>query len=159
MDRIDRRILGELQRDATLPLARLAERVGLSPTPCWKRVQKLEAAGIIAARVARIDAGRVGLSLTVFVEVEALDHTPEWRERFLAAARDIPAIMDVFRLGGAADYLMRVVAADMAAYDRIYRSLSEAVAFRSVVPRFVLETVLSRAELPIPEDRGGAAAP
>jgi Lrp/AsnC family transcriptional regulator len=92
LDRIDRRILYELMRDATLPVSQLAERVGLSQTPCWKRVQKLEAAGVITSRVAIVDPAAIGLGLTVFVEIEAADHTPEWRAAFAAVVEEYPEI-------------------------------------------------------------------
>jgi Lrp/AsnC family transcriptional regulator len=149
MDQIDRRILTELQRDATIPVAQLADRVGLSQTPCWKRVRKLEAEGIITARVAVVDPLKVGLGLTVLVDVEALDHTAEWREQFLRAVDGLPEVMDVLRLGGGADYHLRVVVADIQSYDRIYRTLTEAVGFRSVTSKFVMERLRDRPVLPI----------
>jgi Lrp/AsnC family transcriptional regulator len=156
MDQIDRKILTELQRDATLPIASLAARVGLSQTPCWKRVQKLEAAGIITARVAVVDASKVGLGLTVLADVEAMDHTAEWREKFLAVLDTIPEVMEVLRLGGTSDYLIRIVVPDMPAYDAIYLKLTEAVAMRSVTSRFVMETLRRRPDLPL---RSGLPAP
>mgnify|MGYP003433424208 CR=1 FL=1 len=149
MDQIDRRILAELQRDATVPIAQLAERVGLSQTPCWKRVQKLEANGIIRARVAVVDALKVGLGLTVFMEVEALDHTADWRERFLTTVDAIPEVIEVLRLGGTTDYLLRVTVADMPGYDTIYRRLTEAVPVRTVTSKFVMETLRHRSGLPV----------
>jgi Lrp/AsnC family transcriptional regulator len=150
MDRIDLRILSELQRDATIPVAQLADRVGLSQTPCWKRVQKLEAAGIISGRVAVVDPQKIGLGLTVFVELVALDHTSEWRGGFAAAVAAIPEVMEVLRLGGTSDYMMRIVVADMASYDEIYRRLTGAVDFQSVTSKFVMEVVHAKPELPIP---------
>ncbi len=149
MDQIDRKILAELQQDATLPVAQLADRVGLSQTPCWKRVQKLEAAGIITGRIAVVDPLKVGLGLTVLVDVEALDHTAAWRQQFLQAVDALPEVMEVVRLGGGADYHLRVVVADMQTYDRIYRALTEAVGFRSVTSKFVMERLRERAVLPI----------
>jgi Lrp/AsnC family transcriptional regulator len=149
MDQIDRKILAELQQDATLPVAQLADRVGLSQTPCWKRVQKLEAAGIIMRRVAVVDPLKVGLGLTVLVDVEALDHTAAWREQFLQAVDALPEVMEVVRLGGGADYHLRVVVADMQTYDHVYRTLTEAVGFRSVTSKFVMERLRERTALPI----------
>jgi Lrp/AsnC family transcriptional regulator len=149
MDQIDRKILAELQQDATIPVAQLADRVGLSQTPCWKRVQKLEAAGIITGRVAVVDLLKVGLGLTVLVDVEALDHTAAWRAQFLRAVDGLPEVMEVVRLGGGADYHLRVVVADMQSYDRIYRVLTEAVGFRSVTSKFVMERLRERTVLPI----------
>lgn len=149
MDQIDRKIVTELQRDATLPIAQLADRVGLSQTPCWKRVQKLEGTGVITGRVALVDPAKLGLGLTVLAEIEALDHTADWRETFMAAVAKIPEIMEVLRLGGASDYLLRIVVADMAAYDAIYIRLAEAVPLRSITSKFVMETVMKRACLPL----------
>jgi Lrp/AsnC family transcriptional regulator len=150
MDRIDRKILMELQQDCTLPIARLADKVGLSASPCWKRVQKLEESGVITGRVALVDPHRVGLSLTVLAEVEALDHTAAWRERFLSEVDAIDEIVEVLRLGGLADYMLRIVTTDMAAYDAIYIRLSTAVPMRSVTSRFVMETIRRTSVLPIP---------
>lgn len=149
MDQIDRKIVTELQRDATLPIAQLADRVGLSQTPCWKRVQKLEGTGVITGRVALVDPAKLGLGLTVLAEIEALDHTADWRDTFMAAVAKIPEIMEVLRLGGASDYLLRIVVADMAAYDAIYIRLAEAVPLRSITSKFVMETVMKRACLPL----------
>lgn len=149
MDQIDRRILTELQHDAVLPIAELAQRVGLSASPCWKRVQKLEKAGVITGRVARIDPGKVGLGLTVLMEVSAMDHSADWRDRFLSAVTAAPEVMEVLRLGGDADYLLRVIVADTAGYDAFYRRLSGAVALRSVSSKFVMETVHVKASLPL----------
>lgn len=150
MDRIDHKILMALQRDCTLPIAQLADRVGLSASPCWKRVQKLETGGVITGRVALVDPDRVGLGLTVFTEVQALDHTPEWRARFLAAVDAIEEVVEVLRLGGAADYMLRIVTVDMAAFDRIYTRLADAVPMRAVTSRFVMETLRKTSVLPIP---------
>jgi Lrp/AsnC family transcriptional regulator len=149
MDQIDRKILLALQQDATIPIAQLADKVGLSQTPCWKRVQKLEAAGFITGRVALVDPGKVGLGLTVLMEIEALDHTVAWRETFLREVAAIPQVMEVLRLGGSTDYLLRVVVADMPGFDAIYRSLTEKVAMKSVTSKFVMETLVRRTVLPI----------
>ena len=149
MDQIDRRILTELQRDATLPIVELAQRVGLSGSPCWKRVQKLEKSGVITGRVAQVDHGKVGLGLTVLVEVSAMEHSAVWRDSFLAAVQSAPEVMEVLRLGGDADYLIRVTVADTKGYDAFYRRLTEAVALRSVRSKFVMETVHFKASLPL----------
>lgn len=147
MDAIDRRILAELQRDASLPLARLAERVGLSQSPCWRRLRNLEASGVIRGRTVRLDPAALGLCLTVFLEIGALDHTEGWRLRFVAAASAIPDVVEIFRIGGAGDYLLRIVTTDMARFDGICRSLTAAVPVRSLTPRFVMEQILQRGEL------------
>src|SRR5437773_11876320 len=104
MDEIDRQLLDILQQDATLSIAQMAERVGLSPTPCWKRIQKLEARGVITRRVAVVDPERVGVGLSVLVGAEAGEHTPEWLHRFRAGIAATPAIMEAYRMAGGADY-------------------------------------------------------
>jgi Lrp/AsnC family transcriptional regulator len=149
MDQIDRHILTALMGDATIPLARLADRVGLSLTPCWKRVQKLEALGILTGRVARVDAAKVGLGLTVIIEIEALDHTTAWRDGFLAAVDAEPAVIEVMRMGGSADYLLRAVVADMAAYGALYRRLTQQVPMRAVTSKFVMEHLRCKTVLPL----------
>ena len=149
MDRIDRKILSELQRDASISIAQLADRVGLSQSPCWKRVQKLEEAQIILRRVAIVDPLKVGLGLTVLTEVEALDHTTSWRNRFVAAVEAIPGIIEVFRLGGASDYLLRIVVPDMERYDAVYRRLTDQIDLKSVTSKFVMERVHAKSTLPI----------
>jgi Lrp/AsnC family transcriptional regulator len=149
MDQIDRKILTELQRDATIPVAQLADRVGLSQTPCWKRVQKLDAAGVITGRVALVDPRKVGLGLTVLCEVEAMDHTPVWRDKFLAAVEGFPEIIEVQRLGGQSDYMLRIVVADMPSYDIVYQRLTETIALKGVRSRFVMEVVHRKHALPL----------
>lgn len=149
LDRIDRRILQELMRDATLPASQLAERVGLSQTPCWNRVQKLEAAGIITSRVAIVDPTAIGLGLTVFVEVEAADHTPEWRAAFGAVVADYPEILEVHRMAGEVDYLLKVVVSGKAAYDAFYLDLTQRVACRNVTSKFSMERIKAITALPI----------
>lgn len=149
LDRIDRRILQEVMRDATLPISQLAERVGLSQTPCWKRVQKLEAAGIITGRVAIVDPAAIGLGLTVFVEIEAADHTPEWRSAFAAVIEDYPDIVEVHRMAGEIDYLLKVVVSGMSAYDAFYLDLTQRLACRNVTSKFSMERMKATTSLPI----------
>ena len=107
MDAVDRRILAELQRDAGLANTELAERIGLSPTPCWRRVKQLEASGVLRRRVALLDPKALGLGTTVFVAVKTRHHTSDWLDRF-------------YRLSGETDYLLKVVVPDIAAYDAFY---------------------------------------
>src|SRR5882757_4178961 len=108
MDEIDRQLLEILQQDATLSIAQMAERVGLSPTPCWKRIQKLEATGVVTRRVALVDPDRVGMGLSVFIAVEAGEHTPAWLEHFAATVAAMPEIMELYRMAGDVDYMLRV---------------------------------------------------
>lgn len=149
LDRIDRRILHELMRDATLPVSQLAERVGLSQTPCWKRVQKLETAGVITGRVALVAPDKVGLGLTVFVEIEAADHTPEWRAAFAAVVDEYSEIVEIHRMAGEVDYLLKVVVSGMAAYDDFYLDLTQRLPCRNVTSKFSMERMKATTALPI----------
>jgi Lrp/AsnC family transcriptional regulator len=149
LDRIDRRILHELMHDATLPVAQLAERVGLSQTPCWKRVQKLEAARVITGRVAIVDPVAIGLRLTVFVEIEAADHTPDWRASFAGVVEDYPEIVEVHRMAGEVDYLLKIIVSDMAAYDAFYLDLTQRLPCRNVTSKFSMERMKATTALPI----------
>ncbi len=149
LDRIDRKILHELMRDSALPVAQLAERVGLSQTPCWKRVQKLEAAGVITGRVAIVDPSKIGVGLTVFVEIEAAEHTPEWREAFRSAVADLPEVVEVHRMAGDVDYLLKVAVSDMDAYDRFYLNLTRQLRCRNVTSKFSMERLKVTTAWPI----------
>lgn len=149
MDLIDRKIIAALQRDATLSIAQIADMVGLSQTPCWKRIQKLDQSGVIRSRVAIIDPGAIGLGLTVFVSVTTDDHSPSWRERFAATVGGMPEVMDLYRMAGEVDYMLRVVVADMATYDAFYKRLTTAIPLKTVTSRFAMEAVKSTTAYPI----------
>ena len=149
LDRIDRKILNQLMRDASLPVSQLAERVGLSQTPCWKRVQKLEAAGIITGRVALVAPEKIGLGLTVFVEIEAADHTPAWRGAFADIVASYPQIIEAHRMAGDVDYLLKVIVADMQAFDAFYLDLTQRLACRNVTSKFSMEPIKATTLLPI----------
>lgn len=149
LDLIDRKILAELMQDATTPIARIADRVGLSQTPCWKRIQKLEATGLVTRRVALADPGRLGFGLTVFVGIEAPDHTPEWREQFIKTVQSMPEVMEVYRMAGEIDYLLRVSVRDMSDYDRLYRQLTDAVPIRNVTSNFAMERMKFTTAYPV----------
>jgi Lrp/AsnC family transcriptional regulator len=139
MDELDRKLLELLQGDASLSIAQLAERIGLSATPCWKRIQKLEAKGVIARRVALVDPDRVGVGLAVFVEVEAGAHTPGWLERFTAGVAAMPEVMALYRMAGDIDYLLHVAVADMAEFDAFYKRLIAVAPMKNVSSRFAME--------------------
>src|SRR6476660_2241014 len=109
MDAIDRKILNVLQQDASLSVAEIGQRVGLSSTPCWKRIQRLEAEGVILKRVALVDQNRVGLGISVFVSIETDDHSQEWLDRFAKVVGAMPEVMEFYRMAGAVDYMLRVV--------------------------------------------------
>lgn len=141
MDSIDLRILAMLQRDASTPLAEIAERVHLSTTPTWRRIQKLEQSGVITGRVALLDPRAIGLGLTVFVELETGDHSSDWLRRFADTVADMAEVMEVYRMAGDVDYLMKVVVADTAGFDDFYRRLIERVPLKNVTSRFSMERV------------------
>jgi len=149
LDRIDREILRKLQADATASLAEIADAVGLTPTPCWKRIRRLERNGVITGRVALLDPAKVGLPVSVFVAVETADHSGPWLERFAATVSAMPEVMEVWRMSGDVDYLLRVVVPDIAAYDAFYRRLIASVPLRNVTSRFAMERVKAATALPI----------
>lgn len=123
LDSTDRKLLSLLQDDASLPLQDLAADVGLSVNPCWRRIKRMEAQGIIRARVAVLDPDKIGLHLTVFVRIKVREHSADWVKRFAAAVRSIGEIAECHRIGGDVDYLLKVLVADMAGYDGVYRQL------------------------------------
>lgn len=149
MDRIDRKLLELLQDDATLSIAQLADRVGLSATPCWKRIQKLEAKKVITRRVALVEPEQVGVGLTVFVGIEAGAHTPEWLERFSTGAAAMPEVMALYRMAGDIDYLLHVAVADMAEYDAFYKRLIDMAPIKNVSSRFAMERIKHTTAYPL----------
>lgn len=150
LDETDRRILRLVQRDATLSLAAIAQTVGLTATPCWKRLRRMEQGGVITGRITLVDPARIGLPVSVFVAIETADHSAAWIERFAEVVRGMPEVMECWRMGGDVDYLLRVVAADIAAYDAFYRRLVAAVpGLRNVSSRFAMERVKGDAGLPV----------
>jgi Lrp/AsnC family transcriptional regulator len=151
MDATDRKILAVVQEDASLSVAEIGQRVGLSSTPCWKRLQKLEAEGIITGRVALIDPDKIGLGITVFVSVETGDHSQEWLKRFAERVAAMPEVMEFYRMAGDVDYMLRVVVRDMQSYDQFYKRLIAAVPLKNVTSRFAMERIKSTTALPIGE--------
>src|ERR1700760_1667173 len=148
LDRFDREILRLITADASLSLAEISSRVGLTPTPCWKRIRRMEQDGIILRRVAVLDADKVGLPVSVFVAVETADHSSDWLGRFAKVIQDMPEIVDAWRMSGDVDYLLHVVVADIAFYDQFYRNLIAAVPLRNVSSRFSMER-MKAAPLPV----------
>ncbi len=151
MDQIDRKIVTLLQANADISIAELADKVGLSQTPCWKRIQRLEARGVILGRVALVSPEAIGLGLTVYVEIETGDHSGPWLEQFAGTVSSFPEVMEFYRMAGEVDYMLRVVVADMAAYDRFYKKLVSSVALKNVTSRFAMERIKSTTALPVPE--------
>jgi Lrp/AsnC family transcriptional regulator len=155
MDRTDLKILAILQEDASMPVAEVAKRVNLSQTPCWRRIQKMEASGVILRRVALVDPEAVGAGITVFAEIQAGDHSAQWLARFQEIVGDMPQVMDVYRIAGDMDYLLRVAVGSMAEYDDFYRKLIAAIPLKSVTSRFAVERVKSSTAYPISPDAAG----
>lgn len=149
MDDTDRRILAVLQHDAALSIAEVASRAGLSTTPAWKRIQKLEAEGVIRGRVALLDPKKLGLGLTVFVSIETADHSEGWLDRFAAYVSSMPEVMEFYRMAGDVDYMLRVVVADMEAYDGFYKRLIAGMPLKNVTSRFAMERIKSTTALPL----------
>jgi Lrp/AsnC family transcriptional regulator, cysteine-sensing transcriptional activator len=150
MDAIDRKILHELQQDASLSVAEIGHRVGLSSTPCWKRIQRLEADGVIEKRVALVDQDKVGLSVTVFVSIETGDHSEAWLKAFAEQVGAMPEVMELYRMAGDVDYMLRVVAPDIHGYDRFYKQLIATIPLKNVTSRFAMEKIKSTTALPLP---------
>ena len=149
MDSIDKAILALLQRDSDTPVADIAESVGLSPTPCWRRIKKLEERGVIRRRVALTDMKAVGLNLTAFVAVKTAHHTESWLNDFAASIARIPEVVEVYRMSGEIDYLLKVVCPDMAEFDRIYKQLISIADFSDVRSTFSMEELKYTTELPL----------
>ena len=149
MDATDRAILACLQEDATMPVAEIARRVGLSSTPCWRRIQKLEEAKVIRARVALLDSKRVNVGTTAFVSVRTNQHSVEWLERFAAVVREMPEVVEFYRMSGAVDYLLRVVVPDIEAYDRFYKRLIARIELSDVSSSFAMEQIKYTTALPL----------
>ncbi|MEP9347704.1 Lrp/AsnC family transcriptional regulator [Xanthobacter sp. KR7-225] len=149
LDVIDLRLLKLLQGDAELPLADLAEKVGLSPTPCWRRIQKLEKAGVIRRRVALLDRKLLNAGVTVFIAVRTARHSAEWLDQFADAVRDIPEIVDFYRMSGEIDYLLKALVPDIAAYDALYKKLISKIELSDVTSMFAMEELKSTTEIPL----------
>jgi len=149
LDPTDRRLLALLQEDSTISIADLAERVSLSPTPCWKRVKRLERVGLIRSRVALLDRASLGLDVTVFVAVRTTQHSDEWLQTFAEGVARIPEVVEFYRMSGEVDYLLKVVARDIADYDRIYRKLIKVAPLHDVSSSFAMQEIKSTTALPL----------
>lgn len=150
MDSTDRKILAIVQEDASLAVAEVAARVNLSQTPCWRRIQKLEESGVIQKRVALVDPQALGLDLTVFVEVQSPDHSKDWMDGFASVLSRMPEVMEVYRMAGDVDYLLRITVASMAAYDDFYQRLIAQVPLKNVTSRFAMERMKYTTAYPVP---------
>ncbi len=149
MDDKDRKILKLLQEDAMMPVAEVASHVGLSTTPCWRRIQKLEDEGVIRKRVALLDRKKLNVGVTVFVAVKTRQHAIDWLEKFKTAVDSIPEVVESYRLSGEVDYLLRIVVPDISAYDDVYKTLIEKVEFSDVSSSFAMEDLKFTTALPV----------
>ena len=151
MDQIDRQILMQLQHNAAQPVADIARKVGLSATPCWRRIQRMEEAGIIRKRVALLDSKAIGVGMSVFVAVRTDQHNSEWLKNFAGMVAEMDEVVEFYRMSGEVDYLLRVVVPDMSAYDSFYRNLIANVQLTDVSSSFAMEEIKYTTALPLPE--------
>lgn len=149
LDELDRKILAQVQRNASISLEDLGQKVGLSRNACWRRLKSLEENGVITGRVALLDGAKIGLSLMVFMSVRTDQHDPKWLENFATATRAMPEILSVFRMTGDLDYLIRARVADMAGYDALYQRLIRRVPMSDVSASFVMEEIKDTTQLPL----------
>jgi Lrp/AsnC family transcriptional regulator len=149
VDQTDREILACLQADATMPVAEIARRVGLSSTPCWRRIQKLEESKIIRGRVALLDSRKLNVGMTAFVSIRTNQHSLAWLETFAAAVREMPEVVELYRMSGEIDYLLRVVVPDIDAYDRFYKKLIARIELSDVSSSFAMEQIKYTTALPL----------
>jgi Lrp/AsnC family transcriptional regulator len=149
VDLVDREIVQLLQEDASLTARELAEHVGLTPTPCWRRVQNLEASGVITKRVALVDPAAVNLNVTALVQIRTSDHSAEWLTQFQGALEHFPEVVEAYRTSGEIDYMLRVVVPSIDAYDQFYKRLIDAVDLYDVRTIFVMERMKQTTALPL----------
>lgn len=149
LDSIDRKILALLQENAELPVAELAEQVGLSQTPCWRRVQRLKERGVIRRSVMLVDPQQVNVGVTVFVSIRTSTHSEAWFQQFKAAVELIPEVVEFYRMSGEVDYLLRVVVPDIAAYDKVYKRLIAGTQLFDVSSSFAMEEIKFTTALPL----------
>lgn len=149
LDLVDRRILALLQEDATVSISDIASRVGLSQTPCWKRIKRLEREGVIDRRVTVLNRERLGLGVTVIVAIRTAQHTDDWLQAFAEGVARIPEVVEFYRMSGEIDYLLKIVARDIADYDRIYRKLIKVAPLHDVSSSFAMQEIKSTTALPL----------
>lgn len=148
MDAIDRKILDILQADATVPVAAIADRVGLSAAPCWRRIKRMEDEGVIKRRVALIDRRKANVPMTLFVSVRTTRHAGQWLEDFRRVISDIPEIVEAWRLTGEVDYLLRIVVPDVDTYDIVYKRLINRLEFADISSAIAMEELKYTTAIP-----------
>lgn len=149
LDEIDRKILRALQKDASLPQRALAAEVGLSQNALWRRLHRLQGEGVIKGQTIRLDPVDLGLGLTVFVMIRTRNHSQDWLTRFRRAALAIPQIIDIYRIAGDYDYMLKIVAADMNDFDRVYQRLISQVELETVTSHITMEAIADSRDLPL----------
>ncbi len=149
LDKMDRKILEILQKDCTIPVAEIGRMVGLSTTPCWRRIQKLEENGVIDRRVALLNPQQVNAGVTVFVAITTSQHTQEWLNRFHEVIQEFPEVVEFYRMSGQIDYLLRVVVPDIQSYDSFYKRLISRIELSDVSSTFAMEQIKFTTELPL----------
>ena len=151
LDGIDLRLIAILQNNASIAVEEIAKQVGLTKTPCWRRLQKLEKSGIIRKRVALLNAQMLDLNVSVFVQVKTSKHSRIWLEQFSVIVSAFPEVVDFYRMSGEYDYLLRVIVKDIAAYDAFYKRFIEATDLTNVTSSFAMEEIKCSTELPLPD--------
>ncbi|MGE3066292.1 MAG: Lrp/AsnC family transcriptional regulator [Hyphomicrobiaceae bacterium] len=149
LDEMDVKILRILQQDCTRPVADIGKEVGLSTTPCWRRIQKLEEAGVVQRRAAILDPKQVNAAVTVFISIKTDRHSLDWLEKFHAAVVDFPEVVEFYRMSGEVDYLLRVVVPDIASYDAFYKKLIGRISIAKVSSSFAMEQIKYTTALPL----------
>ena len=149
MDGFDKKILAILQDNCTLSVSDIAEQVGLSTTPCWRRIQAMEKSGVIKKRVALADPEKLNVGLTVFVTIKTNQHNPQWLADFAEIADEFPEIIEFYRMSGDVDYLLRVAVSDMKAYDNFYKRLITQASFADISSSFAMEEIKYTTALPV----------
>ncbi|HLI12007.1 MAG TPA: Lrp/AsnC family transcriptional regulator [Alphaproteobacteria bacterium] len=157
LDSTDLRILNALQTDSSRSVAELAAEARLSPNACWRRVKRLEEEGVIRSRVALLDPTRLGLGVTVFVAVRTNQHTEEWLKAFAEGVARIPEVVEFYRMSGDVDYLLKVLVADIAHYDRVYKKLIKAASLTDVSSSFAMEQIKYTTAIPLLEAARGTS--
>jgi Lrp/AsnC family transcriptional regulator len=157
LDAIDIKILSILQRDCTVSVAEIGKEVGLSTTPCWRRIQKLEQEGVIQARLALLDPKKVNVGVTVFVAITTNEHNLEWLTRFHEVVLEFPEVVEAYRMSGQVDYLLRVTVPDIESYDRFYKQLIDRISLSDVSSSFAMEQIKYTTALPLNYAENGGA--
>jgi len=149
MDDMDRKILRLLQEDSSISVSDIARHVGLSASPCWKRINRMQAEGLIKRQVAVLDADKLGYGLTVFVSIKTGEHSGDWLKSFAEAVQNMPEVLEFHRMAGEVDYMLKVVVPDMKSFDLFYKKLVELTALSEVTSRFSMETIKETTALPV----------